>query len=158
MANHVQAPLRNYQQMVRVVKDNGSKDQYQLANAYGAGAPASHTDLRLRTLDEMGLPGATSRRPAPEVKGGNLSRRASTSYYHELNSRSRSYFNGVSPPIVSRTDSMAGTKERTELGVHSFSKKIEPLISLSAFTPPKTEHKPSAEKSQKNGFSAFSSK
>lgn len=149
MTDDVRPPLRHYRQMVRVVKDEGQS--YKLANAYGVGVAANSTDLRMRTLDEMGMPSESPRRPAPNATGGEFDKRVQTIHYHDLNARSRSFFNGVSPPIISRNDSLPGTKERTDLGVHSFSKKIEPLINLSPMeTPVNTQENDKTQNKTKN--------
>jgi hypothetical protein len=129
MSDDVNPPLRNYQQMVRVVK--GTNSSYQLANAYGDNETVEPTDKRMRTLDEMGLPSESIRRPAATISGGEFDTRTQTAHFHELNHNSQHYFSGVSPPIISRNDNMPGTKERTSLGAHSFVKKIEPTINLS---------------------------
>jgi hypothetical protein len=160
----VKAPLRNYQQMVRVVKDSGVGNSYQLANSYGEGPRAEYTDLRLRTLDELGMPSNSLRVPPPTVTGGELSKRASTINYHDLNPSSRNFFNGVGTAIVSRNDTQAGTKSRTELNTHSFNKKIEPIINLSSFiTDDKKSEHGGATSNSKNeatvsSFSSFNSK
>ena len=148
MTDDVRPPLRNYRQMVRVVKKEGTS--YKLANAYGVTAPATPTDLRIRTLDELGVSSETIRRPAQTVTGGEFDKRTETIHYHDLNVRSRSFFNGVSPPIVSRNDSMPGTKERTDLGVHSFSKKIEPLINLPPMDAPLSKQEDGEPKNKVN--------
>ena len=147
------APLRNYQQMVRVVKKDANQNSYNLASAFGDQPPSDSTDKRMRSLDEMGIPSSSLRRPAPEVHGGNFSTRISTIFYHSLNGRSQGYFNGHPPDVHSRTDTLAGTKERTELSTHSFSKKIEPTIQLSPFHSPSS----SSHTAEKKGYNAFNS-
>ncbi|WP_432453220.1 MULTISPECIES: hypothetical protein [unclassified Agarivorans] len=162
MKSTIAAPLRDYQQLVRIVRDKGVNDHYQLANAYGLGSKVSHTELRMRTLEELGEPSSSPRRPAPTVSGGEFSKRDTTIMYHQLNPQTRGYFSGVSPNIVSRNDSIPGTKLRTGLGSHSFSNKIEPSLSLSpmahsnAHAQPKHQHQQSFS-SKGSGFNSFRS-
>ncbi len=137
-------PLRNYQQMIRIVQEDGSTDKnkgstsYKLANAYGeTEAPVRDLPLRLRTLDELGLPSTSIRRPGPVDTGGDIPLRASTSQFHQLNSLNQTFFNGLGGPQVhSRKETQPGTKVRSDLGSHSISKKILPTANLSPMTPP----------------------
>ena len=162
METDYKSPLRNFQQMVRIVRNKGMLNHYQLANAFGASAPSnrpvssqvSQTNRRMRTLDEMNIPSASLRRPAHEFPGGEFSPRTSTIHYHALNATSRAYFNGTSPQVHSRADSMPGTKMRTELGRDSFSSKIEPLIQLTPFNPPTSDSQ--QKHTISSGFNAFS--
>lgn len=157
-----QLPLRHFQQMVRIVRNDGVLNQYKLANAFGvpehsdkyALSAVSPTTSRMRTLDEMNITSASLRRPQQESPGGEFSPRTTTIHYHALNATSRAYFNGTSPKIQARTDSMPGTKMRTELGRDSFSTKIEPLIQLSQFAPLTSKIQKTAKSSP--GFNAFS--
>ncbi|WP_026971592.1 hypothetical protein [Aliagarivorans marinus] len=163
MPVHVPPPQRGYRQLVRVVKDKSATSHYQLANAYGEGPRVAHTDLRMRTLEELGLPSVSPRRPAPTVSGGNFSRRDSTIMFHQLNPQTRGYFSGVSPLVVSRSDTSPGTKMRTGVGVDSFSTKIEASIGSSmgittSHGGPNSQDKDKQNGSQPNhatGFSAF---
>ncbi|WP_018693806.1 hypothetical protein [Algicola sagamiensis] len=147
------APLRNYQQMVRVVRNDGSGEQYHLASAYGDGPRAESTDLRLRTLDEMNLPSTSPRRPAPTVSGGDFSTRTSTVHYHELNAHGRGYFDGSAPQITTRTENMPGTKFRTDLGQDQVGKKIQ--ANMTHTTQPSNQ---SDKRSEKREFQSFNSK
>ena len=125
-------PLRNSAQMVRVVRDQAnSATSYQLGNAYGDNTsdPFAYTigptQLQLRTLEAMGLPSTSIRRPGPSPEGGILSTRASSTLYHDLNNETRQYISGSGgPQALRRQDGQPGTKLRSQLGHDAFSKSI----------------------------------
>lgn len=132
--------LRNYQQMVRIVRDKGnSATSFQLGNAYGdnhtgkndifARNGVTPTELQIRTLNEMNLPSTSLRRPEKPAQDGFLPVRSSSSLYHQLNSTSQDYFNGLGTGLeytqaVGRSDAKPGTKLRTELGKGAVNKTI----------------------------------
>ena len=92
-----------------------------MLSAYTIGA----TNLRLRTLDEMSLPSTSIRRPGPPSEKGELSRRESTTLFHDLNETTRDYISGTGgPQALKRQDGQPGTKLRTQLGHNAFSKTI----------------------------------
>jgi hypothetical protein len=126
MSNNTPPPLRNYAQMVRVVRDsNAGGDSsnpfqlsvpYKLGKAYG-GASTSGAETRIRSLDEIGI---HSRSPnqlqAPNIDA-NYDRRSSTILYHQLTGDQQQFFDGISPNIApTRQDARPGTKTRTYLG------------------------------------------
>ncbi len=121
------APLRNYKQMVRVVRDSSgakSHSPYQLANAYSS-ERCNPTETRERTLDENGINGRTSRRPEASGAGNYLSRRESTTQFHELSRDQQSYFTGSHDnPAPTRQDGWDGTKSRTYLGGSAPSEQV----------------------------------
>jgi hypothetical protein len=129
MSDKTPPPLRNYAQMVRVVRDDNSNPfqasvPYQLGKAYGS-VSTSPDETRIRSLDEMGI---NSRSPsqlqAPD-NNANYSRRESTTLYHQLNSDQQRYFDGTSPNIApTRQDAIPGTKTRTYLGSNAPSESI----------------------------------
>lgn len=114
-------PLRNYQQMLRVIRDNDDMAQrsgntYQLGTAY-SGPVINPADTRLRSLDELGLNFRSSRQPEPKGLDRFLPRRASTSHFHQLNPGLQRYFTGTSAEAApTRRDGWAGTKARAYLG------------------------------------------
>ncbi|ASP39839.1 hypothetical protein CHH28_14665 [Bacterioplanes sanyensis] len=112
-------PLRHYQQMVRVVRDQPHgccRLPYQLARAYGEGS-VSATETRLRSLDEIGVDARSARKPEPPATNNFVSPRESTALYHQLDGNQQSYFRGVSPnPAPTRQDGWSGTKSRAYLG------------------------------------------
>lgn len=117
MTDKTPPPRRNYQQMVRVVRDGDSKPvPYQLAKAYGE--PASNpTETRERSLDEIGINSRTSRQPEAPGNDGYLPTRESTTLYHELSPEQQQYFDGTTPnPAPTRQDGWPGTKSRAYLG------------------------------------------
>ena len=113
-------PLRNYKQMVRVVRDNdqantSSSVPYQLGNAYGNDNP-SPVETRERTLDENGINSRTPRQPESAGLEGYLSARETSSQFHKLDDGQQQYFTGTNPnPAPSRQDSLPGTKSRAYL-------------------------------------------
>lgn len=114
------APLRNYQQMVRVVRDNQPHSccrlPYQLARAYGDGN-ASPTETRLRSLDEIGIDARSQRQPEPAASNNFVSTRETTTLYHQLDDQQQSYFRGINPdPAPTRQSAWPGTKSRAYLG------------------------------------------
>ncbi|MGS2718771.1 hypothetical protein ACVBE9_11395 [Eionea flava] len=130
MSQNTPPPLRNYAQMVRVVRDDSmgkgsvggdnnpfqASVPYQLGKAYG-GAASSGAETRIRSLDEIGI---SSRSPnqlqAPDTQT-NYDTRSSTVLYHQLSDDQQLYFDGVSPnKAPTRQDAMPGTKTRTYLG------------------------------------------
>ena len=165
----IKAPLRNYKQMVRIVKNAISSPlQYQLASSFGENkAPVRGTDLRLRTLEELHLPSTSQRKPGPIDHGGEFSTRVSSSYFHQLDSASRSYLDGAGgPQTQSRLDNVPGTKIRETLGSNEYVKKIIPQASLQAPVAAQkqekvhsadNQHAPEDNKAKhQQGFSAFS--
>jgi hypothetical protein len=142
-------PLRNYQQMVRVLKKESRDEpctnsnnaysshsaQYQLGNAFGDNATTgfdslfsdgiSHTQKQLRTLESMSLPGSTGRRPGQTGNGGAYSGRATSTLFHNLNEFTRNYFSGQNGGKVnSRHDMGSGTKYRTQLSPNADTKIV----------------------------------
>ena len=133
-------PLRNNQQMVRVVKESGANaaitsHTYKLGNAFGEGKDSVNaslfseqvlpTEQRLRTLEVMALPSGSLRRPGADHSGGILPIRATSSHYHQLNTSTRSYFNGLGDnQIQSRQELASGTKLRTQLTPWSDNKHV----------------------------------
>lgn len=125
MSQNIPPPLRNYAQMVRVVRDGSVGDgdnpfqasvPYQLGKAY-SGVASSGAETRIRSLDEIGM---SSRSPnqlqAPDTNA-NYDTRSSTVLYHQLSDDQQLYFDGVSPNMApTRQDAMPGTKTRTYLG------------------------------------------
>ena len=140
MMMNYQPILRNYHQMVRIVRDKGnSATSFKLGNAYGDNHAASKdifarggvtpTELQIRTLNEMNLPSTSLRRPEKPAVDGFLPTRAGSSLYHKLNSSSQDYFNGLGSGLdyiqaVGRSDAKPGTKLRTELGKQAINKKV----------------------------------
>lgn len=124
-------PLRNYQQMIRVVKQGGiddviTRDTFQLGNAFGHhledfsehsfvhGVPP--TEQRIRTLEVMALPSGSLRKPGIERRGGVLPTRSASGYFHQLNPSTQRYFDGQGGGrIQNRKELEAGTKLRTLL-------------------------------------------
>jgi len=136
-------PLRNYQQMVRVVQQHPQGNHsakpvtdFSLANAFGSDEPKgidtlfssgglSPTDLQLRTLDSMNLPSSSLRRSGNTGSGGLLPTRAGSTLFHDLNPSTQNYINGMNGgQTMSRRDAQPGTKFRTELDPNASSKKI----------------------------------
>ena len=134
-------PLRNYQQMVRVVKNDSHGGHLakpavdlQLANAFGdhhtnafdnlfSNGGISPTELQIRTLDSMNLVSSSLRRPGKTNGGGLLPTRSGSTLFHDLNHSTRDYMNGMTGGLtLSRQDSEPGTKLRTELNPNSTSK------------------------------------
>ncbi|WP_281557534.1 hypothetical protein [Thalassomonas sp. RHCl1] len=132
--------LRDYHQMVRIVRDKGnSATSFKLGNAYGDNLAAKNdifarngvtpTELQIRTLNEMNLPSTSLRRPEKPAVDGFLPTRAGSGLYHKLNSASQDYFNGLGSGLdyiqaVGRGDAKPGTKLRTELGQGAINKKV----------------------------------
>ncbi len=146
----VDPPLRNYQQMMRVVQDKADSGKnhgngYSMASAFGkTDQPVRGLDLRLRTLEESGFNAVSPRRPGPVDKGGEFDARTSSIYYHQLNDNTQSFFSGVGGPLVqSRNDLLPGTKQRTSFGEHSYTKKVEPTVTMEPMQTPqkKTDDK-----------------
>ncbi|WDE14321.1 hypothetical protein [Thalassomonas haliotis] len=132
--------LRDYHQMVRIIRDKGnSATSFKLGTAYGdnlagkddifARNGVTPTELQIRTLNEMNLPSTSLRRPEKPAVDGFLSTRAGSDLYHKLNSTSQDYFNGLGSGLdyiqsVGRGDAKPGTKLRTELGQGAINKKV----------------------------------
>ena len=137
-------PLRNYQQMVRIVRSGADSSgftavPYRLAQAYGSGAP-SPADVRLRSLDESGLNLRTSRQPEPAATDNYLPVRANSTLFHQLHAQDQSYLNGMAPPQTgSRRDSYPGTKSRGYLNSDALSESV-----IAAAPQPRTTHSESA--------------
>ncbi|WDE08065.1 hypothetical protein SG34_014890 [Thalassomonas viridans] len=167
--------LRNYQQMVRIVRDKGnSATSFKLGNAYGDNPGAKNdvfarngvtpTELQIRTLNEMNLPSTSLRRPEKPAVDGFLATRAGSTLYHKLNDTSQDYFNGLGSGLdyiqaVGRSDAKPGTKLRTELGKGAVNKKVFTQVPfhlsanhLAQTSPGHTEKR--TDKSQDN-FNAF---
>ncbi|MBJ7539993.1 hypothetical protein [Marinomonas transparens] len=135
-------PLRNYQQMVRVVQNDTDGDHlakhavnFSLGNAFGdeqtsefdhlfSNGGVSPTELQMRTLDSMNLPSSSPRRPGATNHGGLYSTRAGSSLFHSLNHSTRDYLNGTGQQVASRHHNGPGTKFRTELSPHADNKII----------------------------------
>lgn len=139
-------PLRNYQQMVRIVRSGADSSgftavPYRLAQAYGSEAP-SPVDVRLRSLDESGLNLRTSRQPEPAATDNYLPVRANSTLFHQLHAQDQSYLNGMAPPQTgSRRDSYPGTKSRGYLNSDALSESV-----IAAAPQPRTTHSESAHK------------
>jgi hypothetical protein len=156
--------LRDYRQMIRVVRDKAnSATSYQMGNAYGGSTKSNEltqvdpTQKQIRTLSEMNLPSNSPRRPELPAVDGFLSTRASTTHFHALNTGTRQYLSGAGGNMaVQRKDGEPGTKLRTELGHDAFARKVltqAPFQSMSgsAKIDKIDEHKPQ----QSEQFSAF---
>lgn len=140
-------PLRNYRQMVRVVKDDADDSHmdahlakqavnFKLGNAFGDHEPdefdamfsnggVSPTELKIRTLDSMNLPSSSLRRPGITGSGGILPTRSGSSLFHDLNESTRDYLNGMDGgQALSRHDAGAGTKFRTQLSPDASNKVV----------------------------------
>ncbi len=120
-------PLRHYQQMVRVVREQErskyrSTTPYKLATAYSTESDTP-TMTRERSLDEIGINSRTTRQPESESFNGCLSNRENTVLYHQLAASQQQYFTGRhSDTQPFRQDNLAGTKSRAFLSAddHTF--------------------------------------
>ncbi|SHE43866.1 hypothetical protein SAMN02745781_00318 [Vibrio gazogenes DSM 21264] len=132
-------PLRNDQQMVRVVKDGGANHPmtshtYQLGTAFGeylenhhlhASSAPPATEQRLRTLEVMALPSGSLRKPGAEHHGGILPTRTESAHFHQLNPSTQQYFNGRGGEQVQNRQALAaGTKLRTQLAPSATNKHL----------------------------------
>ena len=139
-------PLRNYKQMVRIVRSEKNTSgfaaiPYRLAQAYGTGNP-SPADVRLRSLDESGLNLRSSRQPEPAATDNYLPVRESSTLFHQLQTSDQRYLNGMAPPQSgSRRDSSPGTKRRGYLSSDAVSESV-----VAAVPPPRTSHGEGARK------------
>jgi len=128
--------LRDYRQMVRIVRDKAnSATSFKLGNAYGkqqksfsdvfTNNGATPTELQIRTLNEINVPSTSIRRPEAPAEDGYLSSRESSTLYHDLNNTSKQYLNALGGDNgVRRSDGQPGTKLRTQLGTDSFATKV----------------------------------
>lgn len=136
-------PLRNHQQMVRVVKEKGNMNavtaqSFKLGNAFGdhqtshfdslfGNGGISPTEQQIRTLDAMNVTSSSLRRPSQTSNGGLLPTRTESSLFHKLNPSTREYMSGMSGGLtMSRSDAAPGTKLRTQLSPNADSKTIYP--------------------------------
>lgn len=136
-------PLRNYNQIVRVVRDDTTGDHlakhavdFKLGNAFGehqsngfdslfSNGGISPTELQMRTLDSMNLPSSSLRRPGNTKSGGLLPTRAGSLLFHDLNPSTRDYINGMNGgQTMNRLDAQPGTKLRTQLDPSASNKRI----------------------------------
>ncbi len=122
-------PLRNYAQMARVVRDDANNPfraqvPYQLGKAYGT-ETSNPSEVRIRSLDEIGIHSRSPNQLQAPVPNNNYSRRESTSLYHQLSRDQQLYFDGISPnPAPTRMDARPGTKTRTYLNSQAASEHI----------------------------------
>lgn len=122
-------PLRNYAQMVRVVRDDqksrfAPQVPYLLGKAYG-NLSSSGSETRIRSLDEIGIHSRSPAQLQDPATENYYSTRESTILYHELNDDQQQYFDGVNPsPAPTRLDARPGTKSRTYLGSDAPSEHI----------------------------------
>ena len=148
-------PLRNHQQMVRIVQNgsgqNGihhSHTNFSVGNAFGGDSnmlfghdSTSPTEQIIRTLDSMNLPSSSPRRAGEIKEGGLYPTRTSSSLFHDLNDTGQNYLNGVGQQVTSRREAGAGTKLRTELTPHATNKMRH--RDFSSHTPNQTDHRES---------------
>ncbi|EGG93665.1 hypothetical protein IMCC1989_921 [gamma proteobacterium IMCC1989] len=139
MSDKTPPPLRNYAQMVRVVRDDNSNPfqasvPYQLGKAY-SGISSSPGETRIRSLDEIGINSRSPNQLQPPDNNANYSRRESTILYHQLSGDQQRYFDGTSPNIApTRQDAKPGTKTRTYLDSNAPSESIAVANSRSGCT------------------------
>ena len=135
-------PLRNYKQMVRVMRDDGNDKlckkacSFNLGNAFGENPTSgfdslfpnggvSPTQLQMRTLDTMNMASGTTRRPIKTGQSGVFNTRVKTTVFHDLNSVSKEFLSGMGNGSASnRHDSGSGTKFRTQLSPFSETKIV----------------------------------
>lgn len=148
-------PLRDYKQMVRIIRDqNNSALSYQMGTAYGSHGDnlfesISGTERRIRTLNEMNMPSTSLRRPEAPAVDGFLSTRASSTLYHDLNDSTQRYLNGQGgAQMVRRSDGDPGTKLRTDLGHDAFAKNV---FTQTPFQPMSSGTTGDHDKQQKDG-------
>ncbi|WP_221793864.1 hypothetical protein [Oceanobacter mangrovi] len=127
------APLRNYQQMTRIVrKDGHARDgagDYQLAQAYGDSD--SVVDTRQRSLEELGMQPRSSRQPESPGLNNFLPNRQNTTLFHQLDQTQQRYFTGTPPATAAaRQDAASGTKSRGFLGgdIDARSVNVQPPV------------------------------
>jgi hypothetical protein len=129
MSDKTPPPLRNYAQMVRVVRDDNSNPfqasvPYQLGKAY-SNTSSSAGETRIRSLDEIGINSRSPSQLQPPDNNANYNRRESTVLYHQLSGDQQRYFDGTSPNIApTRQDGKPGTKTRTYLSSDAPSESI----------------------------------
>lgn len=135
----VSPPLRNYQQMVRVIRDKNSDATgsthvpYKLGHAY-AETQSTPWITRERTLDELGMNGRTTRQPENTGNNNYMSSRETSINFHKLNDEQRAYFRGVMPKEgPTRQDGWPGTKSRAWLDSDASAEKV-------TIPPPRTEN------------------
>lgn len=115
-------PLRDYKQMVRIVREASDcstftpRVPYKLGHAYGD-SNCNPTEKRERTLDENGINSRTPRQPEPVSVNNYLGQRESTATISRLSTDQQVYFTGTNPnPAPTRQDGWPGTKIRAYLG------------------------------------------
>jgi hypothetical protein len=129
MSDKTPPPLRNYAQMVRVVRDDNSNPfqtsvPYQLGKAYSS-TSSSAGETRIRSLDEIGINSRSPNQLQAPDNNANYNRRESTVLYHQLSGDQQRYFDGTSPnKAPTREDAKPGTKTRTYLGSDAPSESI----------------------------------
>lgn len=122
-------PLRDYQQMVRVVREQQKSlftqgVPYQLGKAYGKEAPSAD-ETRMRSLDEIGINSRSPSHLQDPAADNNFNARETTSLYHQLSPSQQQYFSGQGPNhSPTRQDGLPGTKTRSFLGSHYEAEKI----------------------------------
>ena len=129
MSDKTPPPLRNYAQMVRVVRDDNSNPfqasvPYQLGKAYSS-TSSSAGETRIRSLDEIGINSRSPSQLQPPDNNANYNHRESTVLYHQLSGDQQRYFDGTSPNIApTRQDAKPGTKTRAYLSSNASSESI----------------------------------